>query len=168
MDFLSLAAERYSVRAFTDQQVEDKTLNLILKAGQLAPTAHNNQPQRIKVITLEAELAKVDECTPCRFGSSCVLLICYDESESWKRTFDGKDSGFVDASIVTTHMMMATADLGLGSCWVMFFDSAKTKEQFALGDNIVPVAFLPVGYISDTAAPSASHSKRNSIEDMLI
>ena len=42
MDFEKLAAERYSLRKFSDQPVEEETLARILEAGRNAPTAHNN------------------------------------------------------------------------------------------------------------------------------
>ena len=168
MEFSNVIKERYSVRKFEDRKVEKDKITAILEAGRIAPTAHNSGPQRIKVITSEEELKKIDECTPCRFGTSLVLLVCYDKDVSWKRAFDDKDSGFVDASIVTTHMMLAATDLELGSCWVMYFDPIKTIELFSLPENIVPVAFLPIGYPASDAKPSDSHSKRHSIEDMLI
>lgn len=47
MDFLELAKERYSVRIYSDEPVEEEKINKILEAGRVAPTAHNNQPQRI-------------------------------------------------------------------------------------------------------------------------
>ena len=50
MDFLQLAAQRYSVRKFQEKKLPREALESILKAGMLAPTAHNNQPQRILVI----------------------------------------------------------------------------------------------------------------------
>jgi len=50
MDFAALSAARYSLRKFSTQPVEPEKLNLILEAGRNAPTAHNNQPQRIFVL----------------------------------------------------------------------------------------------------------------------
>ena len=47
MDFLNLATNRYSVRSFSIKPVEKDKLDYILKAGQIAPTAANFQPQRI-------------------------------------------------------------------------------------------------------------------------
>ena len=35
IDFLKLAAERYSVRSFTTQPLAQETIDLILKAGHL-------------------------------------------------------------------------------------------------------------------------------------
>ena len=166
--FFELAAGRYSVRKFDARTIEPEKLAQILEAGRIAPTAHNDQPQRIKVITGADDLAKVDECTPCRFGASTVLLICYDKTTCWKRSFDSALSGEVDASIVTTHMMLAAQDLGLGTCWVMHFNPAKAIELFTLPENIIPVAMLPVGYPAANAVPSGMHSSRKDVKDLLI
>ena len=140
----------------------------ILEAGRAAPTARNNQPQRIKIITAPTDLAKVDECTPCRFDAPMVILVCYDKTVSWKRKFDGAASGEVDASIVVTHLMLAAHELGLGSCWVMYFDPVKTSELFDLSEDIVPMAFLPIGYPADDAAPADSHSQRMELNKIIL
>ena len=39
MKFIELAKERYSLRQFDVKKVEEEKLDLILKAGQVAPTA---------------------------------------------------------------------------------------------------------------------------------
>lgn len=165
MTFLELARERYSVRSFKNQTVEPQKLVQILEAGRIAPTACNNQPQRIKVISNPVDLAKVDECTSCRFSAPAVFLICYDKSASWKRKYDNADSGDIDAAIVTTHMMLEAQELGLGTCWVMYFDPAKTSELFELPENIVPVAFLPIGYPAEDCKPNDRHFQRKEWED---
>ena len=168
MTFIELAADRYSVRRFSPADIEPEKLARVLEAGRIAPTAHNEQPQRIKIITGADELAKVDECTTCRYNAPTVLLICYDKTVCWKRPFDSALSGEVDASIVTTHLMLAAHELGLGTCWVMYFNPAKTAELFALPENIIPAAMLPIGYPAENAAPSQLHSKRLDIEDLLL
>ena len=166
--FLELAAARYSVRSFSPKPPETDKLAEVLEAGRLAPTACNNQPQRIKIITGLEDLAKIDECTPCRFGAPAVLLVCYDKNVCWRRKFDGASSGEVDASIVAAHLMLAAHDLGLGTCWVMYFDPAKTRELFGLPENIVPAAMLPIGYPADAAAPAEAHGQRLALGETLI
>jgi len=167
--FLDLAAARYSVRSFCPRAVEHEKLAQVLSAARLAPTACNNQPQRIKVISAPADLTKADECTPCRFGAPIVLLVCYDKTVCWRHPANSAlTSGAIDASIVTTHLMMAAHDLGLGSCWVMKFDIEKTAERFNLPENFVPVAMLPIGYPADNAAPSDRHGTRFEVEKILF
>jgi len=97
-----------------------------------------------------------------------VLLVCYDKTVCWKRKFDGASSGEVDASIITTHLMLAAQDAGLGTCWVMYFDPAKTIERFELPENIVPVAFLPIGYPDADAKPASGHSLKFVLDQILL
>jgi nitroreductase len=166
--FIELAKSRYSVRKYDSKPIPAEVMAQVLEAGRIAPTGCNNQSQRIKVITAAEDLAKVDQCTPCRFDAPAVLLVCYDKTVCWRRTFDGKSCGVSDACIVATHMMLEAADLGLGSCWVMHFDPAKATELFALPEHIVPVAMLPIGYPADDAAPAPMHEEKFGTENMLL
>lgn len=168
MTFMELAKSRYSVRSFKPQPIETEKLAQVFEAGRAAPTACNIQPQRIKILTATEELAKVDECTKYRFGAPAVLLVCYDKNVSWKRRFDGADSGDIDAAIVTTHLVLAARELGLGTCWVMSFDPAKTAELFNLPENIVPVAFIPIGYPAEDAVPAEAHERRLEIDKIIL
>ena len=164
MAFIDLAAQRYSVRKFSDEPVEQQKIDLVLRAAQLSPTACNYQPQRILVIQNDQALSKLKECTNYHFHAPLAFLICYDKTVSWKRPFDGDDSGNTDASIVTTQMMLAAADLGLGTTWVGYFDPDKTRKVFDIPENFIPVSVLPMGYPADDAKPSANHTKRYSLE----
>ena len=168
MDFTTLSAARYSVRKFKNTSVRTEDLDLVLEAARNAPTAGNRQPQRILVITAEEDLRKIDLCTKCRFGAPVVLLVCSDPAVSWTRPFDGEKSDWVDASIVTTQMMLQAADIGLGTTWVMYFDPAKLKSEFSLPEKLVPVALLVMGYPADDAAPSEKHSQRNPADTMIF
>ena len=158
-DFLDLAQARYSVRKFSEKKVPKDIIEKILKAGMLAPTACNNQPQRIIVVESNEGLAKIKESTHCHFCAPLVFVISYNKDESWKRSFDGKDSGDIDASIVTTHMMLEAANLGIGSCWVMHYNPAILKEKFQLPDNLESTALLVMGYPAETVKPAPGHDK---------
>lgn len=168
MKFIDLAKSRYSLRKFSEKPVEKEKLDLVLKASLLAPTACNNQPQRILVMENKEALEKIRKCTPYHFNAPVVLLICYDNSESWKRSFDSKDSGDIDASIVTTHLILQASELGLGTTWVGHFDPDIIKKEFSLPDHIVPVALLPLGYPAADASPNSLHYKRESLEKIVF
>lgn len=163
MDFIELAKTRYSVRKFEAKSVEQEKTDLLLEAGRLAPTAHNNQPQRILVLNTGDSLEKLSRCTPFTFGAPLALIICYDKTVSWKRPFDGQDMGSVDASIVATHIMLAAASIGLGSTWVGHFDPAALRRAFPMPENLVPVAILPIGYPDQTSTPNPNHTKRHAL-----
>lgn len=164
MEFLELAKERYSVRKFSGRKVEPEKLSMILEAGRVAPTAVNYQPQRILVIDNEEGLAKLKTCTTYHFHAPLALLVCYDTTASWKRSYDNKDMGMVDASIVTTQMMLQAAELGLGSTWVGHFDPELIRTTFEIPEYLVPVALLPIGYPHEDSTPHPFHAKRWDID----
>jgi nitroreductase len=163
MSFLELAEARYSLRRFSDKPVEKEKLDRILQAGRVAPTACNNQPQNILVLQSQEALEKLRRCTSCHFNAPMALIICFDKSISWKRPYDEKDHGEIDASIVCAHMMLEAADLGLGTTWVCYFDPQAVIREFALPEDIIPSSILPLGYAAADAAPAPLHAQRKPI-----
>ena len=169
MDFLKLAAERYSVRKFTEKHLEQEKIDAILRAGHLAPTGCNYQPQRILVMNTDESIEKLRLCTRSHFGAPTAMLTCYDTEECWKRTrYDGRPCGVVDASIVTTHMMLQAAAIGVGSCWVMHFDPEAMRREFRIPDRFDPVALLVMGYAAPDAEPHHFHSEYRPMEDVVF
>ncbi|WP_028857677.1 nitroreductase family protein [Psychrilyobacter atlanticus] len=168
MDFLELAKKRYSVRKFRDKKVEKEKIDLILEAGRLAPTAVNYQPQRILVLESDESLEKLKECSKYHFDAPLAILVCYDNTVSWKRRYDDKDMGEVDASIVATQMMLEITNLNLGTTWVGHFDPQKIRDIFSLPENIIPVALFPVGYPHEKSVPHQLHEKRLEISETVV
>jgi len=166
-DFITLVNSRFSVRRFSDRKVEQEKIDLILRAGQAAPTACNNQPQKIYVLQSAEALETLQKCKYSHFGETLAFLVCYDSELCWTREFDGKASGDIDASIVATHMMLEAWELGIGSTWIMYFDPEAVMNEFDLPDNIVPVCILVMGYPAQEAVPSVLHSKKKDLKDMV-
>lgn len=168
MDFLELARRRWSVTDYQRRAVERDKLDKILAAGLAAPTAGNLQPQRIVTIDSEEGRQHLEQVIPGKCRAPAALLVCYDKRECWTRPADGKASGELDAAIVTTHMMLAATDLGLGSLWIMNWDPRKMKAAFALPEEIEPTALLLVGYAAPDARPRPGHLTRKAKEDILL
>lgn len=166
MSFLDLAKARYSVRSFCDKPVEEAKVQKLLEAAQLAPTACNKQPVKILVLKSPSSLETLKKCTRSHFGTTLAMIFCYRKDECWVREYDGKASGDVDASIVTTHVMLEAAELGLGSTWVMHFDPAALRYEFRIPEELEPVSLLVMGYPSEEAAPSPRHAQTKSLEEL--
>lgn len=163
MDFQKLVAKRYSVRDFRQTPIPKAVIEQILMAGNAAPTAHNNQPQEIIVVHSPEGLETLKKCTECHYNAPLAFIICYDKDKCWKRSYDNKSSGEIDASIVATHMMLEAADLDIGSTWIMYFIPEAVRVEFELPDNIEPVAVLIMSYTD--GEPSKEHSKRRKLEE---
>jgi nitroreductase len=177
MDFMDISKMRITVRKYSNKNVEPEKIEKILEAGRWAPTAVNYQPQRIIVLDTPENLAKAREC--CTFaydkkyadltaeaaddkkekntyyyGAPLVLFVCYDKTNCWKHPQSGKSSGETDATIVTTHMMLEAASLGLGTVWISYFDTEKAMQMLNLPDELVPVCMLCVGYPAEDFTPN--------------
>lgn len=162
--FGELIAQRYSVRDFADTPVEKEKLDIILEAARLAPTAVNYQPVRLYVVQSREGLEKLSGLRQL-FGATVAVIVCYDDSVSWKNRHDGgHDSGEADASIVTTHMMLQAWELGIGSCWIGAFCPVDVCAAFDIPACQHPVAILAMGYAGETGLPSDRHGKRNPVE----
>ncbi|MBQ7836650.1 MAG: nitroreductase family protein [Clostridia bacterium] len=167
MDFIKLAEDRYSVRKFDSRTIEADVIERLLHAAHMAPTACNYQPQRILVVESAEAIEKLKGCTRCHFDAPCAMLVCFSKDECWKRKYDGAESGWVDASIVATHIMMAAKSLGIGTTWVMHFDPLKMREAFNIPEGVVPVALLPMGYPAEDAEPLALHTTYRNMEEVV-
>lgn len=168
MDFQALSAARYSLRKFSTQPVEQEKLDLSLEAGRNAPTAHNNQPQRIFVLRSPEALEKADGCTAAHFHPPVILVVAYDAAVSWKRETDGKDHGEIDAAIAATQMMLQAADLGLGTTYVGMFEPEKLLAAFPEMAGTCPIALLPPGYPAEGAHPARLHGDRRPLEELAV
>jgi len=167
MNFLELAADRYSVRSFSDRMIEPEKMDKILKAAQLAPTAVNYQPQKIYILKSPQAIQTIRSICQSAYDAPVVLLVCVDETLVWKHPREhGYTTGEMDASIVCTHMMLEAWELGIGSVWVRAFDSRQVTRAFSLPQHIKPVCLLPIGYPSAESKPAPWHNSYRSIEEM--
>lgn len=168
MEFQELITGRYSVRSFKPEHLPQEVIDRILAAGQVAPTGCNYQPQRILVLNNDNAMEKLSKCTKCSFNAPTAMLVCYNRDESWQRPYDGALSAPVDAAIVTTHLMLAAHDVGVGSCWVMHFKPSAMTEEFNLPENVIPHALLVMGYPSEDSKPLELHSKFRPLDETVF
>ena len=168
MELLELAKARYSVRKFADKPVEEEKLQKVLAAGACAPTAKNQQPQKIYVLESAEAIEKIRGITRCAFNAPVVLMVCGCTDQAWVNPFNDRSSAEMDCSIVTTQMMLEAQELGLGTCWVCWFDTALTKQTFNIPENEEIYALLPMGYPAESSHPSGLHDDRKPLEETVV
>lgn len=168
MDFLGLVKARYSVREYQDKKVEEEKIAKILEAGRVAPTAANLQPQKVFVVTSAEGLQKVSKAANI-YGAPLVLIVCADHNTAWKRPFDGKRTMDIDASIITDHMMLQAAELGLGTVWETYFKADMVSKEFNLPKNLEPINILVIGYSAENPQSPDRHNKtRKPLSEMIV
>ena len=154
MDFSELIKQRYSVRAYKPDPVEEEKLQQVLEAARLAPTAANRQPFQLIVIKTAGREKELRRIYYRSWFHQAPLVICAVglPGEAWSRR-DGKNYVFVDTTIAMDYIILAATDLGLGTCWMASFDPDSAREILGLPDDVEPVAFTPLGYPADTPQP---------------
>jgi len=167
MDFMELAKRRCSVRAYEDRKVEPEKLERILEAARIAPTAKNLQPVKLLAVQSGEGLEKVGKAANI-YSAPLAIIVCADHQRAWTRPFDSKRSTFIDASILTDHMMLEATELGLGSVWICFFKPDLLREEFSLPEHLEPVNILAVGYASGAPASPDRHDKARVPMDELV
>jgi len=165
MEFENAIGSRYSVRKYSSKPVEEEKLLKILEAGRLAPTAKNMQGQHVYVVRTAENLKKFDHEWCMTFDAPVVLIISMKQELEWISHFSKKNRGETDAAIVTDEMMLQAHALGLGTCWVGWFDPQKVKEAFNLPDDETVYNLLPLGYPSDDCKPGPMHASRKPLDE---
>ena len=150
MEFSELIRNRYSVRAYRPDPVEEEKLEQVLEAARLAPTAANRQPFQMIVIHTQGREDDLRRIYRRNWfvQAPLVVCICAIPDEGWVR-MDGKGYTDVDATIAMDHLILAATDLGLGTCWIAAFDPAAAREVLGLPAGVEPIAFTPLGYAAD-------------------
>ena len=168
MDFIKLCKNRYSVRKFSDKKVEEEKINIILSSAQVSPTACNKQPQKIYVLQSPEALEKLQKCKTSHFGETLAFIIIVDKTKCWVREYDDQSSSYVDGSIVTTHMMLAAHDIGIGSTWIMHFIPDAVRSEFSIPENEEIISILVMGYPAPDSKPSSQHYDKKPLSETVV
>jgi len=156
MSFSELIQKRYSVRGYKAEPVEEDKLLQVLEAARAAPTAANRQRFQLIVIHTQGREEELRRIYDKDWFVQPPLVICacrYPMDPARQR----KDYTDVDIGIVVDHLILAAAELGLGTCWIVVFDFVAAREILGLPDEVEPVVFTPLGY--PDASPRGTQRK---------
>ncbi len=165
MDFTQVVTERFSCKKYDGRKIDKETLQSILEAGRVAPTAKNLQEQKVYVLESADALAKFDSLCPCRYNAGTVLIVAYDKNNVFVYPGEQRNSGIEDASIVATHLLLAAKNAGVDSCWINYFDPDKLAKALGLPENEEILMALDLGYAAPGAGPLPNHGSRKSLTE---
>jgi nitroreductase len=165
MEYTELIAKRYSVRAYKPDAVDDETLNKVLDAARLAPTAANRQPFQLIVIHTEGRKQELQRIYNREWFVQGPLIICAVgvPSQGWVRSDDKRRYLDVDVAIVMDHLVLEATNQGLGTCWIAAFNAKAAREILGLPNEIEPLIFTPLGYPAD----QPGIKERKSLSDLI-
>ena len=105
------------------------------------------------------------------YNAPVVLMVCYDEPKCYtaEKYGDSFNSGVMDASIVTTSMMMQATDLGLSTLYARGFNASEIERAFDFPANLKLACMLDVGYADpEEGGPSPRHPVRKPMSEFAM
>jgi nitroreductase len=151
MDVFQVINQRRSIRKYRDLPVEWDKVSQVLDAARLAPSWKNTQCWRFLVLTntekKEALLDAFPEDNPGKKAlaqAPVVIVACADPSESGVE--NGIEYYIADTAIAFEHICLAAHGLGLGTCWMGWYDEVALKESLDIPQSIRVVGVTPLGY----------------------
>lgn len=143
---------RRSIRRYTDKPVAAETVTKLLEAAMAAPSAGNEQPWEFIVVTDRAALEQVTQVhaySQMLKQAPVAIVVCADLA----RNKYPVDFWIQDCAAATENILLAAADLGLGTCWLGVHPNtervAGVRRIFAIPETIVPFAIVAVGHPAD-------------------
>ena len=158
---------RRNVRQYTDQPIAREHLERILEAGRRSPSAGNSQPWDFVVVTGReqlTELAKVWERGGRHIaGSAATIALVAREPEDERR----RDLLQYDFGQATAIMMLAAADLGIGSGHSAVSDQQQAQRVLGLPDGYWAVYLIGLGYPAGRPLRPLSRPDRRPFDEVV-
>lgn len=151
---LNTIFNRRSIRAYTDKEIDDQTVALLLKAGMYAPSAVNTQPWQFVVIkdkkSME-EVMKVHPYSKMLKTANVLIVVCADQKSDIQKAFFQQDLG-----ACTENILLAAKSLGIGSVWLGVYPNNNLAKDiakiFSIPEDIVPFGLISLGYPAEERA----------------
>lgn len=177
MELLTALAERRAVRDYQTTPVDGKSIEALINAAVLAPSARNLQPwafavllnaerieqcaQRAKAWLLEhqqelglGELAEMVRAPNFSifYGAPALILVLATNTTS---------QAAEDCCLAAQNLMLAARDRNLGTCWIglsrPWLNLASTKTELGLPEHYPIVAPIILGHPESWPASHGRH-----------
>ncbi len=152
METIKAINERRSIRKFKKIDIKEETLNILLNAAQMAPSAGNIQGRDYIIVTNSSIKRQLAEASfdQSFIMSAPIIIVFLANIERSSTTYRGRGELYAiqDATASVMTLMLAAHDLGLGTCWIGAFneDYVKNILKIPIPLKVRPVAIIPIGY----------------------
>ncbi len=175
MNFSQLVKKRESSRKYIDKPVPRELIDRCLDAARLAPSACNSQPWSFIVIDDEAtkqEIVKKTMSGLYRMNAfvetAPVIIVAITERSIYAARMGGTlrnvKYNLIDIGIACDHLTLQATELGLGTCWLGWFNEKNLKKILGLPKSTKIDVALSLGYPDENVPPR--QKTRKPLEDI--
>jgi nitroreductase len=173
--FQQLVKNRRSIRRYLEKPVEREKILTCIEAARLAPSADNVQPWRFLIIDdpeLKSQLAKEvfsGIYYISKFAAKAPVLIMILARLDIIANRIGKQIQninfyLIDVGIAGEHFVLQAEELGLGTCWIGWFNSRKARKFLKIPRKYKIVSLMAVGYYEKRPP---KEKKRKKLEEIV-
>ncbi len=173
--FQKLVEERRSIRRYIDKPVEREKILACLEAARLAPSADNAQPWRFLVLDdVDLKERFCDKVftgiySISKFAKRAPVLIVILARLNLIAHRVGKqiqDIHFhlLDIGIAGEHIVLQAKEMGLGTCWIGWFNSRKARKFLKISRAYKIISLISIGYYEHTPT---KQKKRKKLADIV-
>ena len=155
MEFMELANERRSVRAYQDRPVDRATMDEIVRAAQLAPSWKNSQTGRYYVALDPAAQERIRACLPAYNQKSsahaALIVTAYEKGVSGFNAGEpmnelGNEWGAYDLGLQNMLLCLRARELGLDTLIMGIRDGDAIRAAAGIPDDEAVFAVIALGY----------------------
>jgi nitroreductase len=166
METWDAITSRRNVRSFEDRAIAGADLDRILEAGRRAPSSKNWQPWDFVVVTDREQLGRlagVWQYGAHIAGAAAAIALIVPAGLSAR----DREIAEYDLGQATMAMMIAAADLGIGTGHSAVADQELARNVLGLPEDRVAAYVLDLGYPADRPLRRIRRPNRREFEDVV-
>jgi len=156
---------RRNTREYQDRPIDRADLDRILEAGRRAPSSMNEQPWDFIVVTDRATLERMADLwrwgAHIRGAAAAIALLSPASGDP-----EARETFAFDLGQASMSMMLAAADLGIGSCHSSVGKQADAREVLGFPEDREAVILLSLGYPARPLT-TIEHPKRRPADEVI-
>jgi nitroreductase len=157
---------RRNVRVYTEQPIAAPDLDRILEAGRRSPSSQNSQPWDFVVVTGREQLQELSKVWShahhVAISAATVALVAPVRDEEWQRL-----SVQYDLGQATVSMMLAAADLGIGSGHSAVAEQDLARKLLGYPEDRFCAYLIAFGYPADRPLRPIRNPHRRPFDDVV-
>ncbi len=154
-EVLDFICKRRSVRRFQKKPIPEEALTALMKAAMAAPSGNNVQPWEFVIVRdpkIKEELSKVHTWVYMMADAAASVVVMGDKGTEWWAD---------DCAAATENLLLAAANLGLGTVWcgIKEPDGKKVRKILGAPDRLEVLCMIAVGYPAENPPPNTKYRK---------
>jgi nitroreductase len=161
--FIDLVKTRRSIRKYKPDPVPREMIDACVEAARYAPSASNTQGWRFFIVEGELREKLVEEAlggivVPNRFAATAPVIVVLAMKLSMVTHRIGArvkdiDYHLVDAGVAGEHFVLQAAELGLGTCWIGWFNKGAVRSLLGIPSGWDIPALITLGFPAEEPKP---------------